>query len=346
VPTILYNIVIRDTHIECPPDFKRKRMDYQAAKQIIIDEDRACQRLDNFLLSQLKNLPKSRIYRMIRGGEVRINGKRVKPATRLQAGDQVRIPPFRGSPPTPETLMRHEVDWLESRVLYEDADIMVIDKPAGLAVHGGSGVHAGLIEQLRCLRPRAKTLELVHRLDKATSGCILVAKKRSVLRQLHELFVKQAIRKTYLAVVQGAWPLTLETINQPLRKNVLRSGERTVVVDSQGKPALTQFCMLAQQPQASVVAVRPHTGRTHQIRVHAQWAGHPIVGDERYGDAASDKQISELGGMQLCLHAYTLGFPLPGSQHDVVIRAEIPSHIQQLSQRLGLLYDPDSATFD
>jgi 23S rRNA pseudouridine955/2504/2580 synthase len=321
-------------------------MDYQAAKQIIIDEDRACQRLDNFLLGQMKNLPKSRIYRMIRGGEVRINSKRVKAATRLQIGDQVRIPPFRGTVPTSDTLMRHEVDWLEQRILYEDDDIMVIDKPVELAVHGGSGVHAGLIEQLRCLRPRAKTLELVHRLDKATSGCILVAKKRSVLRQLHQLFVNHAIRKTYLAVVQGAWPLALDEINQPLRKNTLRSGERIVVVDPQGKPALTQFFVLAQQAQASIVAVRPHTGRTHQIRVHMQWAGHPIVGDERYGDPTLNQQMAKLGGTQLCLHAYTLGFPLPGSQHDVVMRAEIPAHMRQLSQGLGLLYDPDSATFD
>ncbi|NKB46852.1 MAG: RluA family pseudouridine synthase [Legionellales bacterium] len=319
-------------------------MNYQAAKQIIIDTERAGQRLDNFLISQLKGLPKSRIYRMIRGGEVRINGKRVKPTTRLQADDQVRIPPFKTEFTPQDPLPHQAIQGLEERIIYEDDALIVINKPAGLAVHGGSGIQAGLIERIRCLRPRAKTLELVHRLDKATSGCLLIAKKRSALRELHQLFGQQAIHKLYLAIVQGAWPVELTVIDHALRKNTLRSGERMVVLDAQGKAAMTQFAVLAQQPQASLIKIRPQTGRTHQIRVHTQSADHPIAGDEKYGEAAFNQRMAQLGCKHLCLHAYQLKFPLPGSGYEVTLRAPLPTHFTQLLTQLGLIYDCSTLT--
>ena len=278
-----------------------------------IDASAEGQRVDNFLLRELKGVPKSHIYRLLRKGEVRVNKGRIKPEYKLQAGDELRVPPIRmAEPDAPPTVSRGLGEHLESAILFEDDALLVVNKPSGLAVHGGSGVSFGLIEALRALRPQAKFLELVHRLDRDTSGCIMVAKKRSALLKLHEALRGDGVDKRYLALVAGEWPAHKGRVEAPLEKNTLRSGERVVRVSANGKAALTEFRVVERFPQVTLVEARPITGRTHQIRVHAQFAGYPLACDDKYGDKAADARFRELGLNRLFLHAKSLSIEWQG----------------------------------
>ncbi|HHJ4328435.1 TPA: 23S rRNA pseudouridine(955/2504/2580) synthase RluC [Klebsiella pneumoniae] len=276
----------------------------------------AGQRIDNFLRTQLKGAPKTLIYRILRKGEVRVNKGRIKPDYRLQAGDLVRVPPLRlAEADEPVPLAQGLLERLEASVLYEDKALLVINKPAGIAVHGGSGLSFGVIEAFRQLRPDARELELVHRLDRDTSGLLLIAKKRSLLRHLHEALRSGRVDKRYMALVRGSWPAARKQVAAPLLKSNLRSGERMVEVNPEGKEALTTFRVLRRFGEfATLVEASPITGRTHQIRVHAQHAGHCIAGDSKYGDEAFSQEIRELGGKRLFLHAHALSFSLPDGQ--------------------------------
>jgi len=261
----------------------------------------AGQRIDNFLRTQLRGVPKTLIYRILRKGEVRVNKGRVKPEYKLQAGDLVRVPPLRlAERDEPEPLAQGLLERLEAAIVYEDKALIVLNKPAGIAVHGGSGLSYGVIEALRQLRQDAKELELVHRLDRDTSGLLMIAKKRSMLRHLHQALRGDGVDKRYMALVRGRWETSKKQVNAPLLKNTLRSGERMVEVTEDGKEALTLFRVLRRFGDfATLVEARPVTGRTHQIRVHARHAGHSIAGDSKYGDEEFTREIRELGGKRL-----------------------------------------------
>tara|TARA_R110002051_G_scaffold65769_2_gene119069 strand:- start:6132 stop:7106 length:975 start_codon:yes stop_codon:yes gene_type:complete len=279
----------------------------------LITEDQAGQRIDNYLLTRLKGAPRTFVYRILRKGEVRVNKGRIKPEYRLQAGDNVRIPPVRLPEPNEPVLVGQGIlQALETNIVYEDKGLIVVNKPAGLAVHGGSGLNFGVIEAMRQLRPDCPQLELVHRLDRDTSGCLMIAKKRSMLRHLHAALRGDGVRKRYLALVRGHWPATTKRVHAPLQKNNLRSGERMVEVNPEGKESLTEFSVVKRFGDfATLVEARPITGRTHQIRVHARHAGHPIAGDLKYGDDDFSQQIREMGGKRLFLHAASLTTELP-----------------------------------
>jgi len=288
-----------------------------------ISTDEAGQRLDNYLLARLKGVPKSMIYRIVRKGEVRVNKGRVKPEYKLQAGDEIRIPPVRVAPaqelPNPKL---DQIASLEKAILFEDECLIVINKPSGLAVHGGSGLRFGLIEGLRSLRPKHAFLELVHRLDRDTSGIILVAKKRSALRSLHEQLREKQMDKRYVALVAGKWPNNKKKVDAPLQRNTLKSGERVVRVDAAGKESLTRFKVLEHYAVGTLIEAEPVTGRTHQIRVHAQVVGHPIAGDDKYGEAAFDALTKQNGLQRLFLHARELTFLHP--RRETTMRIEAP----------------------
>lgn len=304
---------------------------------VTIEADYADQRIDNFLLAQLKGVPKSLVYRILRKGEVRVNKKRAKPDYRLQAGDEVRIPPVRVAERNPlPSANLEQVQALNHQVLYEDDLLIVLNKPAGLAVHGGSGLQFGLIESLRSLRPQAKHLELVHRLDRETSGCILISKRRSALRALHEQLRSKTMDKRYLALVRGQWQAHVKLIAAPLQKNTLKSGERIVRVDAAGKPSETRFRVLHSFAQCSLVEASPITGRTHQIRVHALHAGHPIACDDKYGDRVFDSAMQELGLNRLFLHAHQLSFQHPQTGKTITVNAPLDATLQRTLQGLGL----------
>lgn len=292
-----------------------------------VDENHAGQRIDNFLLGRLKGVPKSRVYRILRKGEVRVNGSRAKAEYRLQVGDAVRIPPVRvaerevSAGPSPKLQQL-----LEQNIVYEDAGFLVINKPAGLAVHGGSGVSQGLIESLRATRPSAPFLELVHRLDRETSGCLMIAKKRSMLRHLQEEMRASRVVKVYQALCCGRWPKGMKRISAPLRKNELKSGERIVKVDPDGKVSVTHFQVLHRYHAATLLEVALETGRTHQIRVHCQFAGCPLAGDEKYGVDDCNRQMRQKGLRRMFLHAAQLQVHLPGDQ-VVEIRSPLPDDL-------------------
>jgi len=304
-----------------------------------IGQDLAGQRVDNYLLGRLKGAPRSLIYRILRRGEVRVNKGRIRPDYRLRAGDVVRIPPVRLEPrPSPGRPADAVLASLAAAILYEDPRLLILNKPSGLAVHGGSGLRHGVIEGLRALRPEAPYLELVHRLDRETSGCLIIAKRRATLRVLHELLRHNRIDKRYLALVQGRWEGGTRTVDVPLRKNVLRSGERIVRVDPAGKPSRSVFRPLAVGELASLVEVRPETGRTHQIRVHAAHIGHSLAGDEKYGEAGFNRELRERGLARLFLHAHALRIPLPGEK-PVAVRAPLDKSLITLLDRLSLTHD-------
>ena len=300
-----------------------------------IDEHNEGQRLDNFLLAHLKGVPRAWVYRVLRKGEVRVNKGRCKPAYRLQTGDLVRIPPVRqaerqhGSPPEEQILKIH------NSICYEDNLLLIVNKPAGLAVHGGSGVSHGVIEILRAARPDAPFLELAHRLDRETSGCLMLAKRRSALTRLQELQRAGRIEKRYLALLggrirKGAWRADL-----PLRKNTLQGGERVVRVDPQGKPAVTRFKVLRRFADATLVEATLETGRTHQIRVHAAANGTPILGDPKYGDEGANRHFRDLGLRRLFLHAASLRLEWPDAGCDFTIEAPLPDELRDLLERLN-----------
>ncbi len=302
---------------------------------LVIDAEQQGQRIDNFLKTQLKGVPKSLIYRILRKGEVRVNKKRIKPEYKLVAGDEVRVPPVRVAEenelPSPKL---SSIQALESMILFEDEVLIVLNKPAGMAVHGGSGLSFGVIEGLRALRPDARFLELVHRLDRDTSGCLLIAKKRSALKSLHEQLRLKTMRKQYSALVRGQWQAHVKVVNAPLLKNVLQSGERIVRVNSEGKPSETRFHILKRYADATLVEASPITGRTHQIRVHTLHAGHPIACDDKYGEPQFDALMRELGLQRLFLHASRLTFQHPVDHCELTMEAPLDPHLQQVLNRL------------
>lgn len=305
-----------------------------SVREIEVGEDGVGQRIDNFLLKTLKGVPKSRIYRILRKGEVRVNRGRIKPEYRLKIGDLVRIPPIRVSEPRESVPPGERIQKLiEQNILYEDKGLLVLNKPSGLAVHGGSGVSFGVIEALRALRPEARFLELAHRLDRDTSGCLVIAKKRSALRAFHELLRGNGMDKYYLTLVKGRWQGGKRRVEAPLRKNVLKSGERVVRVSEDGKPSLSIFTPVAIYKDCSLMRVKLVTGRTHQVRVHAQFCGHPIAGDDKYGDTAFNRQMAERGLKRLFLHAAQLHFTLPESA-TIHVEAPLENSLQALLKRL------------
>jgi 23S rRNA pseudouridine955/2504/2580 synthase len=306
-----------------------------SVRMVTVGREHAGQRVDNFLRTELKGAPKSLIYRILRTGEVRVNKGRAKPETRLLEGDVVRIPPLRLSEEMPKRVGDALKSTLERAILYQDQDLLVLDKPSGLAVHAGSGVNVGVIEALRALYPDEKGLELAHRLDRETSGVLVLAKTRAALTTLHEFLRGDEVTKTYLALVKGRWPRGLREVNAPLEKNTLRGGERMVEVTGDGKHALTRFSVREQYDDATLVEALPVTGRTHQIRVHALHAGHPLAGDDKYGDAAFDQRMKEAHGLnRLFLHAQRIEIPRRGKK-ALRVEAPLPSDLAKVIASLG-----------
>lgn len=303
---------------------------------LTVADDEAGQRIDNYLRTRLKGVPKSLLYRILRKGEVRVNKKRIKPEYKLQAGDEVRVPPIRVSEKeeAPVSAKLTRVAALADCILYEDDGLIVLNKPSGTAVHGGSGLSFGVIEGLRALRPEARFLELVHRLDRDTSGILLVAKKRSVLRDLHEQLRVKTVQKDYLALVRGQWQKHCKEVQAPLMKNVLQSGERIVRVSAEGKPSETRFEVVERFEQATLVKASPVTGRTHQIRVHTLHAGHPIAFDDKYGDRDFDAQVAASGLNRLFLHAAAIRFRHPQTGQEMLIEAPLDGILKRTVQYL------------
>jgi len=305
------------------------------ARQAQIDESAAGQRLDNYLLGALKGVPRSHIYRLIRSGQVRVNSGRVTPKHRLKAGDRVRVPPVSARPPAPAPSSGGSLAWLEQRIVYEDARLLVLDKPAGLAVHGGTGVALGCIEALRALRPDVKELELVHRLDRATSGCLLVAKRRSALRALHALLREGEVDKRYLTLVQGRWREAVAEIVAPLVTK-RGPGESRVRVATGGKAARSSFRLLETLGRtASLLEVSIATGRTHQIRVHAAHLGHPVAGDERYGDREFNDAMRRFGLRRMFLHSHSMAFEWPETGEAFSVSVPLPQELEDVLKALG-----------
>lgn len=305
---------------------------------LTVDERGDGQRLDNYVLRLFPTVPKTRLYRAMRKGEIRVNKGRVKPDKRLQAGDVVRLPPLEARETAPASVA--PPGWQErigDAIVYEDAQLLAINKPSGLAVHGGSGLNFGLIETLRAMRPQDRFLELVHRLDRETSGLILVARRPAALRELHALLRERSgVDKRYLALVAGRWPRSLQEVEAPLQKRERGSGERIVTVAQGGKPSRTEFRGVEHWPRASLVEARPITGRTHQIRVHAQHARHPIIGDDKYYDEESQSLASLLGVKRLFLHARALRFKLDARDYDLQapLGAELETTLEKCSKLL------------
>ena len=301
------------------------------------------QRLDNFLLRTLGQVPRSLVYRILRTGEVRVNGRRAKPAYRLVTGDRVRLPPLQGkdrkdeeAPKAPSKSLR---DFVTAAVIHEDRDLIVVNKPAGVAVHGGSGVSFGVIEALRAVHPQLKELELVHRLDRETSGCLLVAKRRAVLRDLHAQLRERQMQKRYLALVAGRWPFGVKTIDLPLKTNLKQGGERVVRVHSEGQQAVTTFKPIEQFGKlATLLDIDLGTGRTHQIRVHAAHAGYPVAGDEKYGDREKDAKLKAHGLSRMFLHAASLTFRR--GEDPFTVTAPLPPELQAVVDELRRIRAP------
>lgn len=298
------------------------------------------QRIDNFLSRILKDVPRSLIYRILRTGQVRINGKRAKPEVRLAQGDRIRLPPVQrktdeqraAERTAPSRSLR---DFVSGSIIYQDRDLIVVNKPAGVAVHGGSGLNAGVIEALRAAHPELKELELVHRLDRDTSGVLLVAKRRAVLRELHALLRERDMEKLYLALVVGRWPFGAKTIDLPLKTNLKQGGERVVRVHAEGQQAITTFKPIQHFGKlATLLDISLGTGRTHQIRVHAAHAGHPIAGDDKYGDRERDAKLKPYGLNRMFLHAQSLTFVRKGAK-PFTVSAPPPPEWQAVIDKLA-----------
>lgn len=301
-------------------------------KTVVSEEEG--QRLDNYLMRVLKGVPRTRIYRIIRGGEVRVNKKRAKASTRLLEGDLVRIPPVRTTPEKGTLQVTTSlVERLTHAIIFEDERLLVLNKPAGMAVHGGSGLQFGVIEALRAMRPKTDYLELIHRLDRETSGCLLIAKKRSMLREVQACFEARAVKKTYWLLSYGAWASKPSVrVTLPLRKNTLKSGERIVRVDEAGKPSDTTFKLRENYEHACWLEATPKTGRTHQIRVHAASLRHAIIGDEKYGASLLPSAIKKALGTRLYLHASAIQFTLNGTPY--VFKADLDAQFNDALQVL------------
>lgn len=297
------------------------------------------QRLDNFLLRTLGAVPRSLVYRILRTGEVRVNGRRAKPSYRLVVGDRVRLPPLQGTKQkdesdTAKAPSKSLREFVAAAVIFEDRDLIVVNKPSGVAVHGGSGVSFGVIEALRAVHPQLKELELVHRLDRDTSGCLLVAKRRAVLRDLHAQLRGREMEKRYLALVAGRWPFGAKTIDLPLKTNLKQGGERVVRVHDEGQEAVTTFKPLEQFGKvATLLDITLGTGRTHQIRVHAAHAGYPVAGDEKYGDRDKDAKLKAYGLTRMFLHAASLTFR-KGEGGPFSVTAALPPELESVLARL------------
>lgn len=298
-----------------------------------VGEEEYGTRIDNYLIRVLCGVPKSMIYRIVRKGEVRVNKKRVKPEYKVAVGDVVRIPPIRTTeaPVILPSAGLKKVSSLADAIIFENEGLLVINKPAHMSVHGGSGVDYGVIEALRALRPEARYLELAHRLDRETSGCLIIAKKRSALRVLHEQFREKDMHKQYLALVKGKFSSRLKLVNAPLLKNTLSSGERFVRVDEvNGKPSITDFNIRESFGDVTLVEAAPRTGRTHQIRVHLAYKNYPILGDDKYGDRVFDEQYKKLGLSRMFLHAEKITFTDPISEKELTITAPLPAELNNL----------------
>ena len=306
-----------------------------------VDEEHAGQRVDNFLITHLKGVPKTRIYRIIRKGEVRVNKGRVKQTTRLEQGDMVRIPPIRQSENTTADLDGARYEFLNKAMLFEDDWLIVLNKPSGMAVHAGSGIKVGVIEALRALRTDLKYIELVHRLDRETSGCLVLAKKSSALKALNDDFKTNSLKnarldKRYLTLVQGRWKHGQRRVTKALNTNAKRHGERYVVVDEKGSYASSIVTPKDTSDVASLLEVKLLTGRTHQVRVHCQSETHPVAGDKRYGDEAFNKRMKSYGLSRLFLHAASIKFYHPVSQKQMRVQAPLPSELMSVVVNLAL----------
>jgi 23S rRNA pseudouridine955/2504/2580 synthase len=297
------------------------------ATSLEVGEESAAQRIDNFLLRRLKGVPKSHVYRILRSGEVRVNSGRVGPDYRLQPGDRVRVPPVRIA------ASAQKARPAEFPVVYEDAALLVVDKPSGVAVHGGSGVSFGVIESLRAARPQAKLLELVHRLDRDTSGLLMVAKKRSALVELHRMLRAGEVEKVYLAIAKGRPQKSAFDISEALHKYVTPQGERRVSVTEAGRAALTRVKRLQAGRDACLLELQLLTGRTHQIRVHLAHAGHPVLGDDKYGDFALNRTLAKTGVRRLFLHAARLALNHPLSGERLRLQAPLPAEMAQFVEK-------------
>ncbi len=293
-----------------------------------VGEESDGQRIDNFLVRHLKGVPKSHVYRILRSGEVRVNSGRIKPEYRLQVGDKVRVPPVRVSERKPVVLRP-----LQLPVVFEDSALIVIDKPSGIAVHGGSGVSFGVIESLRAERPQAKFLELAHRLDRDTSGLLMIAKKRSALVELHRMLRDGEVDKTYLAVVKGSWDRKETELRESLHKYVNAQGERRVSVQEDGKVAITKVKPVKRSAQASLLELRLMTGRTHQIRVHLAHAGHPVLGDDKYGDFPLNRALAKEGVKRLFLHASRLSLQHPLDKEKLSFESKLPAEMAAFAKK-------------
>ena len=299
-----------------------------------VEKSHVGQRLDNFLIRHLKGVPRTRVYRLIRRGEVRINKKRCKPDRKLELGDEVRIPPYTSSyseqtaKPSPALQ-----EFLINSILLENDDLLVINKPAGMAVHGGTSVAMGLIEALRQCKSEWGELELAHRIDRGTTGCLVISKNSIFLKYIQNQFKVKNVKKHYIALVHGIWPESLTVVDAPLQKDPVGENERIVRVLESGKPSLTRFAVRQHFEGASLIEAMPQTGRTHQIRVHCQHSGHGIVGDEKYTFKAKNSALSKV--KNLCLHAWKIEFELPEGGAPIRVEAAIPNHLDALIQKLG-----------
>ena len=298
---------------------------FPKVRKVNVSEDEAGQRIDNFLARYLKGVPKSHIYRILRRGEVRVNSGRIRAQYKVCAGDTVRIPPVRISESKPGHVPGIN---LEQHVLFENPRLLVINKPSGIAVHGGSGLSYGIIEALRAERSTAPYLELGHRLDRETSGCLVIAKRRSFLRAFHEQLQQGQVKKLYLALVDGQWQGGKRTVDVPLRKNQLRGGERMVSVDPEGKTAISIFRPVSVYQDTSLVEVELKTGRTHQIRVHGQHIGHPLAGDEKYGDEQFNRRMRAIGLRRMLLHAHMIEFVDPYDDEVITVSSPLDENIR------------------
>lgn len=302
---------------------------------ISITRSEAGQRIDNFLCTLKKGMPKSRMYRAIRQGEITVNKHRIKQEYKIQAGDDIRIPPLDMSNKIHLNIVNELlIQQLNKSIILEDNNLLVLDKPAGLAVHAGSNIPQGVIEALRIIRKELHYLELVHRLDRDTSGCLLIAKNKKTLINLQQQFIKNNIKKHYLTLLKGGWKRQHILIEQPLIRNTLFSGQRIVKVDTRGKYSKTVLIPRIKFPQAQLTEALLHTGRTHQIRVHAAYINHPVAGDYKYGQHSLNKSMEKLGLKRIFLHAWKIGITYPDKNHRIMLKSPLPKTLKNVLDKL------------